>query len=483
MKIREYLLLVITLLFFSTNTALAQSYVLESTDTTTFATDTNAAAGTVWENQFYGVGINDNNSVVVYYPDGTSSELTGVSGPIYHADGKWIMAETEDTYTIDEFGTFQHFGARVELIDESTLVMSTASDSLFTSNIHIGLDVLGGLSGAADGNNPSFQCPGMETSEVTQIDFSSNQAATDVDCSTETIITLKDQNSSSRQAVVVEDIFGTPTTKNIGLSTNTAETNAFSAFHRLANTQFDSTYTALVQNSNIKGASLCYLYRGSTGESTTLQQNDTCIALTNNFVVFQDSADQCTVLNTDGDRLPLIQQSTGMTYTGCVDADEVNGELYVTVDFGGTTSVVKHQISSTDPNDITDQPVDSVDPEPSTAIVFGDCVDSDGDGWGWDGERSCRIPPGIQNSNENSAANCVDTPPLNDGWGWNFARERSCRIPRSGPPQGPRQSALSACVDTDGDGYGWDGLATCLCEDSDGDGYGWTGTASCRVGV
>ena len=185
-----------------------------------------------------------------------------------------------------------------------------------------------------------------------------------------------------------------------------------------------------------------------------MQYKDTCIALTNNFVVFQDADDQCTVMNTDGDRLPLIQQSTGTGYAGCVDADEINDSLYVTVDFGGTTSVVKHPISRTDPG---------VAPQPSPANIFGDCIDADGDGWGWDGEKSCRIPLNVQNSNENTADICVDTPPLDDGWGWNFAIEGTCRV-LSFPDEGEPEQAIDQslpCIDTDGDGFGWTGTQSC----------------------
>jgi len=86
------------------------------------------------------------------------------------------------------------------------------------------------------------------------------------------------------------------------------------------------------------------------------------------------------------------------------------------------------------------------------------CIDIDGDGWGWDGSRSC----------------LVDT---------------------------RAQVQSSTCVDSDGDGYGWDGSRTCLvnaattnnntatsdspassegaCVDSDGDGWGWNGQRSC----
>ncbi len=73
---------------------------------------------------------------------------------------------------------------------------------------------------------------------------------------------------------------------------------------------------------------------------------------------------------------------------------------------------------------------------------------------------------------------CVDSYPLGDGWGWNG--QASCR--------------LSKCIDTGvvGDGWGWDGTASCrleitaspgACVESGvaGDGWGWNGVASCRM--
>jgi len=84
----------------------------------------------------------------------------------------------------------------------------------------------------------------------------------------------------------------------------------------------------------------------------------------------------------------------------------------------------------------------------------GSCIDTDGDGYGWDGTKTC-IPLA-----------CVDSD--GDGWGWDGFR--SCRV-------------SMPCVDSDGDGYGWDGFKTCLltCEDPDGDGYGWDGTQTCLI--
>lgn len=64
----------------------------------------------------------------------------------------------------------------------------------------------------------------------------------------------------------------------------------------------------------------------------------------------------------------------------------------------------------------------------ATSIAVGNnptaqCIDSDGDGYGWDGEKTC-LPDG------NSAGQSVNSP--------------------------------DDCIDDDGDGYGWDGNATCI---------------------
>ena len=40
------------------------------------------------------------------------------------------------------------------------------------------------------------------------------------------------------------------------------------------------------------------------------------------------------------------------------------------------------------------------------------CIDSDGDGYGWNGVETCTPP-------ETDVAVCLDTDPVGDGWGWN----------------------------------------------------------------
>ena len=101
------------------------------------------------------------------------------------------------------------------------------------------------------------------------------------------------------------------------------------------------------------------------------------------------------------------------------------------------------------------------------------CIDQDGDGWGWNGFSSCiaDLQP--------AQTECVDTAPLNDGWGWNGVE--SCRVTPS----------ELVCIDSApvGDGWGWNGVESCsidaetVCIDSPptGDGWGWDGVTSCRI--
>lgn len=80
--------------------------------------------------------------------------------------------------------------------------------------------------------------------------------------------------------------------------------------------------------------------------------------------------------------------------------------------------------------------------------VVPQCIDSDGDGWGWNGFESCSSGVGPV------ANDCIDTPPANDGWGWDGVK--SCRIDIESP----------VCVDSHpvGDGWGWDGTKSCVIE-------------------
>lgn len=122
------------------------------------------------------------------------------------------------------------------------------------------------------------------------------------------------------------------------------------------------------------------------------------------------------------------------------------------------------------------------------------CLDSPpiGDGWGWDGNYSCRI----ESANVVASDTCFDSPPLGDGWGWNGVD--SCRID-------PGENAASVaytgeCFDAPplNNGWGWDGQNSCElttsatsavvlvsgdCVESapTGGGWGWDGENSCEV--
>lgn len=219
---RELVIGCLATLFYASY-ANAQSYVVESTEITNLSTDTNAAAGTVWENQFYAIGVDENNGVVVYYPDGTSKILEGVSGPIYDAGGRWIMAETADVYN----NTIIHFGARIDLISEDVFLMR-APDEFPIVNIHFGLDGdSGGTSGASGGlgpiYSPSFTCPGMSSAAVIQYNDMVSRFSMDLDCSSGTLLAtfteFDESGASVRKSLVIEDIFGSPITKDIGVPT------------------------------------------------------------------------------------------------------------------------------------------------------------------------------------------------------------------------------------------------------------------------
>jgi len=83
----------------------------------------------------------------------------------------------------------------------------------------------------------------------------------------------------------------------------------------------------------------------------------------------------------------------------------------------------------------------SVSSDPGAAVTARVCIDSDGDGWGWDGEKSCKTGTPV------ISRTCLDED--GDGWGWDG--EKSCYI----------ENTETLCIDSDGDGYGWDGFKTC----------------------
>lgn len=117
------------------------------------------------------------------------------------------------------------------------------------------------------------------------------------------------------------------------------------------------------------------------------------------------------------------------------------------------------------------------------------CIDSDGDGFGWNGTETCFPDGGDPQPVADQPLICIDSD--GDGFGWNGIE--TC-FPDSGEPQLAADQSPT-CIDSDGDGFGWNGIETCLphessparfeqplvCIDFDGDGYGWTGLQSCRI--
>ncbi len=57
---------------------------------------------------------------------------------------------------------------------------------------------------------------------------------------------------------------------------------------------------------------------------------------------------------------------------------------------------------------------------PTGPVLANECVDTDGDGWGWNGHESCQI----DDSTANRTRRCFDED--GDGWGWNGVS--SCRM-------------------------------------------------------
>ena len=91
---------------------------------------------------------------------------------------------------------------------------------------------------------------------------------------------------------------------------------------------------------------------------------------------------------------------------------------------------------------------------PTNGASAAECVDTDGDGYGWDGSATCN--PDV------ATPICIDAD--GDGWGWDGSA--TCIPGQTVEPvdtQDPNQTTEgSVCVDADGDGWGWDGSATCI---------------------
>jgi hypothetical protein len=99
------------------------------------------------------------------------------------------------------------------------------------------------------------------------------------------------------------------------------------------------------------------------------------------------------------------------------------------------------------------RPADSTEP-PICELISSD---PDGDGWGWENGRSCRVVPGVTAEYPLCSSEAVD--PDGDGWGWENGA--SCRVPAGGTYMG-YPICSSPALDPDGDGWGWENGASCI---------------------
>lgn len=154
--------------------------------------------------------------------------------------------------------------------------------------------------------------------------------------------------------------------------------------------------------------------------------------------------------------------ASGVRYTYQVAAIDNDGERSVgnnTVSVttsgsssGGTISSGSSGGSSGNSSNDSGNNANTADSSQSATALspLTSCIDTDGDGWGWDGQESCLVS--IQNTIDTSAIVCIDSD--GDGWGWTGTE--SCRIALDNIPQ------ISVCIDVDGDGWGWTGTESCI---------------------
>ncbi|WP_018015062.1 hypothetical protein [Teredinibacter turnerae] len=139
-------------------------------------------------------------------------------------------------------------------------------------------------------------------------------------------------------------------------------------------------------------------------------------------------------------------------------------------------------------------------------------TDHDGDGWGWEHQRSCLVPAAVRAQRARPTAEfplCDTLAADLDGDGWGWEDEHTCRMPNADAAadnSGWHYCALSGS-DPDGDGWGREEDAACVVRggasdpqvsgerspgenavycsnsivDGDGDGWGWEQNRSCLI--
>ncbi len=132
---------------------------------------------------------------------------------------------------------------------------------------------------------------------------------------------------------------------------------------------------------------------------------------------------------------------------------------------------------------------DSVTVEPTG---IGPCIDSDNDGFGWNGVATCRTitqsPPvnssATRQTQVSTVSNQVCADPDNDGYGWDGTRSCLVSDNQSNSTEDRIQTAAPASAQpSDTNTRSATGNVAGPCVDADNDGYGWNGVASCTLNV
>jgi len=160
----------------------------------------------------------------------------------------------------------------------------------------------------------------------------------------------------------------------------------------------------------------------------------------NTFLTLSEGGFLNLYFNEDGS----VQETTIPTTVAACDYS--NADLYGGWGWNATTSE-----SCAPLQDV----LDTIEEMPSVA----QCVDLDGDGYGWDGTASCVPMAGTPEASTDNNCDYSDAD-LYGGWGWDSSINQSC-APLNNEEDSVDQTEVLQCIDTDGDGYGWDGFSTC----------------------
>ncbi len=101
-------------------------------------------------------------------------------------------------------------------------------------------------------------------------------------------------------------------------------------------------------------------------------------------------------------------------------------DLDVAADGSQGAAELRSSFSQSDDNDTVSTPpsTSNVDATIDPVDTRASCADSDGDGWGWDGQQSCELP--ASNSSRPRCEQGSQSDSDGDGWGWE--RNQSCRV-------------------------------------------------------